>query len=84
MKDKIELLKSWISTGQVVTQEGRNIDDLMTLVNQIELSLAGEVEAAFEAGIGWQELLLKDDPKHIDRFTLFKRYINRKHNTANA
>lgn len=39
MHDKIELLKSWISTGQVTTANNRNIDDLMTLVNQIGLSM---------------------------------------------
>jgi hypothetical protein len=36
METKIETLKKWITTGQVRTSNGRSMDDLMTLVNQIE------------------------------------------------
>ncbi len=38
MLEKIQLLKEWIATGQVVPKfRNRNEDDLTTLVNQLEI-----------------------------------------------
>lgn len=38
MLEKIQLLKQWVSTQQVVPKfRNRNADDLTTLVNQLEI-----------------------------------------------
>ena len=38
MLEKIQLLKEWVSTGQVVSKfRNRSEDDLITLINQLEI-----------------------------------------------
>ncbi len=36
-RDAFKILKLWASTGQIRTANGRNPDDLQTLLNQMEL-----------------------------------------------
>ena len=39
MKEKLEILKKWVATGQVKTARGRQHDDLLTLIGQMEVAL---------------------------------------------
>ncbi|HRH83555.1 MAG TPA: hypothetical protein PK210_04895 [Bacteroidia bacterium] len=39
MKEQLEILKNWVATGQVKTARGRQQDDLLTLIAQMEVAL---------------------------------------------
>ena len=39
MKEQLETLKKWVATGQVKTARGRQHDDLLTLIGQMEVAL---------------------------------------------
>ncbi len=36
MKEKLQILKKWVATGEVKTAKGRQQDDLLTLIGQME------------------------------------------------
>jgi hypothetical protein len=39
MKEHLEILRKWVATGQVKTARGRQHDDLLTLIGQMEVTL---------------------------------------------
>jgi hypothetical protein len=45
MRAKLQILKDWVDLGQVKTAHGRRLDDLKTLINQMEIELIKQEKA---------------------------------------